>query len=567
MTSRQLWTPGAWLAIAAWLLWSVPSMVTPGMTVDNLAIAFAIGVLALIAAAVVGIVIHAALNFAKVTESRTVLIGVHATMGAAAGLTMVLLAAAVGLPETMPPFARIVVSAIVTAWFLDALLTLDTARHALALQREELIAEAATLVAASASQEALLAELQTSIVTAIDMQLAPARAEVSAQLSLLDRVASLDEWPTGTSTLHDVAHDTVRPLVALLDATAATQPRRIGAWGMVVAIARTQPFHPIPLAAIYTLVTLPIIWHDYAAAVALTGVAVGVALIFAITLTANAIMRRSGMHHDAVFFATIVVLQVPGIVVAVADGTIMQVPAVANLAIGWAVSFTVVLVTSGVGSWHERQVSAQTAFREQLDEERVATLARGRLGALVARDAARTLHGPVQARLAACAVAIDTAVQARDVDAYAAALLQAQEILHAPLAIETRPARERTIDDVLTDVVGLWRGLVDIEVVVDPLVAACAGATAYGVERIIEEGVTNAVRHGGATGIVIDVQPDGARIAVIVTDNGTGPGDGEPGLGSIYLDEITDNAWSLTPAPGGAGSSLTALVTRGPAQG
>ena len=104
MTSRQLWTPGAWLAIAAWLLWSVPSMVTPGMTVDNLAIAFAIGVLALIAAAVVGIVVHAALNFAKVTESRTVLIGVHATMGAAAGLTMVLLAAAVGLPETMPPF-------------------------------------------------------------------------------------------------------------------------------------------------------------------------------------------------------------------------------------------------------------------------------------------------------------------------------------------------------------------------------------------------------------------------------------------------------------------------------
>ena len=564
MTSRQLWTPGAWLAIAAWLLWSVPSMVTPGMTVDNLAIAFLIGVLALIVAALFGIGIHALLNTAHVAEGRLVLVAVHATMGAAAGLTIVLVGQAAGLADAMPAVARVLVSAIVTAWFLDAMLSLDTTRDALAEQREILLAEAANLVAASASQEALLAELRTSIVTAVDMELAPARAEVSAQLALLDRRPTLQEWPTGASPLHDVAHDSVRPLVALLDAPAATQPPRIGPWGMVVAIARTQPFHPVPLSAIYILVTLPIVWQDYEAAVAVTGVAIGVALIFAITLTANAVMRRSSMRHAEVFFATIVVLQVPGIVVAIADGTVGQVSAVVNLAIGWIVSFTVVLVTSGVGSWHQRQVSAQAAFREQLDEERVTTLARGRLGALVARDAARTLHGPVQARLAACAVAIDAAVRARDVEAYAAALLQAQEILHAPLTVDSQRLNERTVDEVLTGVVGLWRGLVEIEVIVDPRVAACAGATAYGVERVIEEGVTNAVRHGSATGIVIDIQPDGSNIAVVVTDNGTGPGDGAPGLGSTHLDEITDSQWSLKAALGGVGSSLTALVTRTP---
>jgi len=564
VTSRQLWTPGAWLAIAAWLLWSVPSMVTPGMTVDNLAIAFLIGVLALIVAALFGIGIHALLNTAHVAEGRLVLVAVHATMGAAAGLTIVLVGQAAGLADAMPAVARVLVSAIVTAWFLDAMLSLDTTRDALAEQREILLAEAANLVAASASQEALLAELRTSIVTAVDMELAPARAEVSAQLALLDRRPTLQEWPTGASPLHDVAHDSVRPLVALLDAPAATQPPRIGPWGMVVAIARTQPFHPVPLSAIYILVTLPIVWQDYEAAVAVTGVAIGVALIFAITLTANAVMRRSSMRHAEVFFATIVVLQVPGIVVAIADGTVGQVSAVVNLAIGWIVSFTVVLVTSGVGSWHQRQVSAQAAFREQLDEERVTTLARGRLGALVARDAARTLHGPVQARLAACAVAIDAAVRARDVEAYAAALLQAQEILHAPLTVDSQRLNERTVDEVLTGVVGLWRGLVEIEVIVDPRVAACAGATAYGVERVIEEGVTNAVRHGSATEIVIDIQPDGSNIAVVVTDNGTGPGDGAPGLGSTHLDEITDSQWSLKAALGGVGSSLTALVTRTP---
>jgi anti-sigma regulatory factor (Ser/Thr protein kinase) len=110
----------------------------------------------------------------------------------------------------------------------------------------------------------------------------------------------------------------------------------------------------------------------------------------------------------------------------------------------------------------------------------------------------------------------------------------------------------------------LWRGLVEISVVIDPRVSACVGPTAYAIERVIEEGVTNAVRHGSATEIVIDIQPDGSNIAVVVTDNGTGPGDGAPGLGSTHLDEITDSQWSLKAALGGVGSSLTALVTRTP---
>ncbi|MCX6431806.1 MAG: hypothetical protein NTX29_03165 [Actinobacteria bacterium] len=143
MTSRQLWTPGAWLAIAAWLLWSVPSMVTPGMTVDDLAIAFLIGVLALIVAAIFGIGIHAILNTAHVAEGRLVLVAVHATMGAAAGLTIVLVGQAAGLADAMPAVARVLVSAIVTAWFLDAMLSLDTTRDALAEQREILLAHGA----------------------------------------------------------------------------------------------------------------------------------------------------------------------------------------------------------------------------------------------------------------------------------------------------------------------------------------------------------------------------------------------------------------------------------------
>ena len=558
VTDRQVWAPGGWIAVSAWLLWSVTTMVVPGMTVDDLALATAIGVLELIVAILVSIALHAVLHLAHVNESRRALIAVHATMGAAAGLTVVLVGSAAQLPHTMPPIALVLVSAIIAAWFLDAMESFDRARKSLAEQREALITEAATLVAASASQEALLSDLRSSIVTAVDMELAPARAEVSAQLALLDQATTLEDWPTEASPLHDVAHDTARPLAMLIDAPAVVDAARISPWGMVLAIARTQPFHPLPLSAIYTLVTFPIFWEQYGILLAILGVAIGVTLICAITMPANAIMRSGRLRHEIVFFATFVILQLPGVAVSIGDGTFSQASARLNLLVSSIVSFTVVFVTSGLGSWHQRQMQAQAAFREQLDEERVVTLARGRLGALVARDAARTLHGPVQARLAACAVAIDTAVQTRDIDAYAAALREAQSILLSPLSLDGPRHHDRTVQEVLADVVALWRGLLGVEVIVDPPVAEIDGPTAYDVERVIEEAVTNAVRHGGATSIVIEVAADGEVIDVIVTDNGQGPMGGAPGLGSSYLDELTNHQWSLQSARYGSGSTLTA---------
>jgi hypothetical protein len=45
-----------------------------------------------------------------------------------------------------------------------------------------------------------------------------------------------------------------------------------------------------------------------------------------------------------------------------------------------------------------------------------------------------------------------------------------------------------------------------------------------------------------------------------VADNGIGPGEGAPGLGSAVLTEATSGNWTIAPAPTG-GAEVRARVT------
>jgi signal transduction histidine kinase len=68
------------------------------------------------------------------------------------------------------------------------------------------------------------------------------------------------------------------------------------------------------------------------------------------------------------------------------------------------------------------------------------------------------------------------------------------------------------------------------------------------IGRIVEEAISNGIRHGKATSIHISVaRLDGATVRLVVLDNGRGPQGGAPSLGSAYLQQASANRWSLTP--------------------
>ena len=82
---------------------------------------------------------------------------------------------------------------------------------------------------------------------------------------------------------------------------------------------------------------------------------------------------------------------------------------------------------------------------------------------------------------------------------------------------------------------------------------------------LVEEGVANAMRHGSAKAVEITLAPriDG-NIALTIVDDGVGPTDGSPGLGSSIFNQASTMPWTLTPRSSGSGSVLQVVVAIAP---
>lgn len=485
----------------------------------------------------------------------------NAGVGAVAAALLVTLSPALGLASIDAPIVWLLVSTTVTAWGLTVADVLVDANDAFEQERHALLDTANALRNVSDSQEAVISELRSSIVTAVDVELAPARAAVAQQLTLLDEASDDSFWAT-PPRLQDVAHDSVRPLVQMLDVSPTAAPPRRSMWQFFWSVVSTQPFRPIALSGIYVISTLPSYRTSIDLLTAMQLVALGVVVLVGITVGVNQLMSRYQRAHARWFITGLVMLQLPTVAYFLgSEGLTLE--QLARTFTTVLVGVVVVVLVSSIGSWRTRNEHALQAFRAQLDRELEQTSARARLGALVARDAARVLHGPVQARLAACAIAIDAAVAAQDVEAYATALREAHGILRSPLAATADPDPwSGTVAEAVDEVVSLWRGLIDVRVHIDREIAEDR-AVGEVAGRIVEEGLTNAVRHGDASTVWIDVARHGDAIAIRIRDDGNGPSGGQAGLGTRMLRELTQGRCHLTASPGAPGALLEAFVSVG----
>ena len=200
------------------------------------------------------------------------------------------------------------------------------------------------------------------------------------------------------------------------------------------------------------------------------------------------------------------------------------------------------------------------ARREAEVDRRVLDEATARLQ----RDVAQHVHGTVQPGLIAASIAIDEAVKHGDRAALLSALEDARAALDADFTPPTAPA-EVGLTDVLDDLRARWAGLLDVQ---------CAGpvpqlapAVVDAAEEVIQECLNNAYIHGGARHAQVDIAtaPDG-RTVVVVSDDGSGPGGGAPGLGSAIIAQATRGEWLLAPGDGG-GAVVRAELRTSPAGG
>ncbi len=177
--------------------------------------------------------------------------------------------------------------------------------------------------------------------------------------------------------------------------------------------------------------------------------------------------------------------------------------------------------------------------------------------ASVARETSQMLHGSVQTRLISCAMVIERASGTGDTDSLNAALNEAIAILEQP---RNEPPTARSLNDEVVRKVDLWEGLCEVHILIDPGATSIDSESCVAIGRIVEEGLSNAIRHGKATSLAIEIERiDSLTVRVRVIDNGRGPQGGSLGIGSAYLGQTSGNRWSLTPTE--TGSVLEVLVT------
>jgi hypothetical protein len=184
------------------------------------------------------------------------------------------------------------------------------------------------------------------------------------------------------------------------------------------------------------------------------------------------------------------------------------------------------------------ELSRTAAFHLDLESEELSRL-------LASRRAAAILHGRVQNRILGSAVRIggSSGDHRSEIDALILQLKALGEVeVEAPL------------NEALDQLVANWQGvlLVSWEIEGTPRLVS------MNVVESIQEGVTNAHKHGLANSVTIKVRFDYKSIAVEIADDGIGPRGGMPGVGQRLLDTI--GPWKLTSQRNGG--SLLNFVAR-----
>jgi signal transduction histidine kinase len=164
------------------------------------------------------------------------------------------------------------------------------------------------------------------------------------------------------------------------------------------------------------------------------------------------------------------------------------------------------------------------------------------------RDMAQYLHSQVQNRMLASALRIEqSSLSGAPIDLKAELRSITEVLQQARASVGTPEDRIETLEQELNVLSQAWLKTIDLRFDLAGSVSTWPPRTVSSVSRLLDEVITNAVRHGLATEVDISIQSVRADEIVIVSlDNGTFSRPGPPGLGSALYTTMAGTDWSLT---------------------
>jgi len=158
------------------------------------------------------------------------------------------------------------------------------------------------------------------------------------------------------------------------------------------------------------------------------------------------------------------------------------------------------------------------------------------------------IHGKILTRLAATSLKLEQAVVNDDINNFDIGLANIKSVLSDP----TREFEQSSFDlkSEISSRLDPWEGLIAINFKTDPELADISNERVKDLGEVIEEIISNSVRHGGSQNISINItsvaHPD---IQVVIEDDAVNPLPSIPsrvGLGTKILNLVSDGRWSIS---------------------
>ena len=169
------------------------------------------------------------------------------------------------------------------------------------------------------------------------------------------------------------------------------------------------------------------------------------------------------------------------------------------------------------------------------------------------------IHGKILTRLAATSLKLEQAVSNNDVKSFELSLQNLSQVLEDPTT--DFDVVNLKLKEEVGSRLNPWEGLISIRVVIDPDLENIATERVRDLGEVIEEVISNSVRHGSSQNIEISItrsnHPD---VYIQIEDDALKPlplGQPRIGLGTKILNLVTDGRWSISHEEGKTTVNLT----------
>lgn len=445
-----------------------------------------------------------------------------------------------GVGPSTGPVAGLVAYPAISLWAsTSVILYLDLVDRA-KLLRARVVDEHATVLRIRGRSHEAVDRLKTRIDSILD----PA-------MDRLRTVAFEVEPQEVSAEIRDVVEGSVREVSHDLWREADGVSNRIGLREVFGEFVHRPRFRPWPVIGI--AVVLPLVGNERRGGW-VTFVISGVAalVVYSVCRLANRVLRQWPSGKAIVVMATIAVFVTQSIVidrVAVRWG---EVPIDLGVVSAVFLTLLLVVVTSTFGSYRDLDDRRAEAMAADIRADRLEAMAQAKLVSDETRRLASLLHGRVQSRLLGCAMAIEFAGD--DPVVLQAAIDRTTAVLSEDWHDMDSPDDGRRTGS-LADVLATWHGLARIHV---SSPSELQSSTDSDLVAVVEELVANAIRHGAARRVDVNLERDGETCVVTVIDDGSGGPMTRPGLGTALLERVG----SVNRRVGGDGWSVTVRLAR-----